>query len=337
MNEKSNTKLMPVVINQHLANVYPSLAMMAGMQLEVFTAIGEESKDLDSIAGILEVRSAKLRPLLYALVTAGLLIVDGNNFENNQEAKEFLIKGKPRYIGGMHSAYSDLWASTMHTAESIRTGHPQAEHDFGNMSQDELRAFIRGLDAGASATARRLQKEFDMGRFENILDAGGGSGGLAIALSRLCPSVKLTVADLSNVTPVTRECVQEANLSERISVEDCDLVNQKVQGAYDAIIMRSVLQVLGPEQAEAALSNTASGLRLNGELYMVGRVLDDSRLTPIDSVAVNVMFLNVYQEGQAYTESEYNDFFISAGLEKVSRTLLSGGYSIIRGTKVNET
>ena len=137
-----------------------------------------------------------------------------------------------------------------------------------------------------------------------ILDAGGGSGGLAIALSRLCNSVKLTEEDLSNVTPVTRECVQEANLSEQISVEDCDLVNQKVQGAYDAIIMRSVLQVLGPEQAEAALSNTATGLRLNGELYMVGRVLDDSRLTPIDSVAVNVMFLNVYQEGQAYTESE---------------------------------
>lgn len=337
MNEKSQSKLMPEIINQHLANVYPSLAMMAGMQLEVFTAIGEESKDLDSIAGILEVKPAKLRPLLYALVTAELLLVDGSNFENNQEAKEFLIKGKPRYIGGMHSAYSDLWASTMHTAESIRTGHPQAEHDFGNMSQDELRAFVRGLDAGASATARRLQKEFDMERFENILDAGGGSGGLAIALLRLCPNVKLTVADLPNVVEVTRECVQEANLSERLAVKEYDLVNQKVQGAYGAIIMRSVLQVLGPEQAEAALRNAVNGLKLNGEFFMIGRVLDDSRLTPVDSVAVNVMFLNVYQEGQAYTESEYREFFALAGLGNVSRTLLSGGYSIIRGTKIRET
>ncbi len=337
MNEKSQSKLMPEIINQHLANVYPSLAMMAGMQLEVFTAIGEESKDLNSIAGILEVKPAKLRPLLYALVTAELLLVDGSNFENNQEAKEFLIKGKPRYIGGMHSAYSDLWASTMHTAESIRTGHPQAEHDFGNMSQDELRAFVRGLDAGASATARRLQKEFDMERFENILDAGGGSGGLAIALLRLCPNVKLTVADLPNVVEVTRECVQEANLSERLAVKEYDLVNQKVQGAYGAIIMRSVLQVLGPEQAEAALRNAVNGLKLNGEFFMIGRVLDDSRLTPVDSVAVNVMFLNVYQEGQAYTESEYREFFALAGLGNVSRTLLSGGYSIIRGTKIRET
>lgn len=337
MNGKSQSKLMPEIINQHLANVYPSLAMMAGMQLEVFTAIGEETKHLDSIAGILEVKPAKLRPLLYALVTAELLFVDGSNFENTQEAKEFLIKGKPRYIGGMHSAYSDLWASTMHTAESIRTGQPQAEHDFGNMSKDELRAFVRGLDAGASATARRLQKEFDMGRFENILDAGGGSGGLAIALSRLCPNVKLTVADLPNVVEVTRECVQEANLSERLAVKEYDLVNQKVQGAFGAIIMRSVLQVLGPEQAEAALSNAVNGLKLNGEFFMIGRVLDDSRLTPVDSVAVNVMFLNVYQEGQAYTESEYREFFASAGLGNISRTLLSGGYSIIRGTKIGET
>lgn len=203
MNEKSNTKLMPVVINQHLANVYPSLAMMAGMQLEVFTAIGEGSKDLDSIAGILEVRSAKLRPLLYALVTAELLIVDGNNFKNNQEAKEFLIKGKPRYIGGMHSAYSDLWASTMHTADSIRQGSPIAEHNFSKMTHDELRSFVTGLDAGASASARRLHKEFDTNRFQTLLDAGGGSGGLAIALSKLCSKIRLTVGELGNVVPIT--------------------------------------------------------------------------------------------------------------------------------------
>jgi hypothetical protein len=101
--------------------------------------------------------------------------------------------------------------------------------------------------------------------------------------------------------------------------------------------MRSVLQVLGPEQAEAALSNAVNGLKLNGEFFMIGRVLDDSRLTPVDSVAVNVMFLNVYQEGQAYTESEYREFFASAGLGNISRTLLSGGYSIIRGTKIGET
>ena len=91
MNGKSQSKLMPEIINQHLANVYPSLAMMAGMQLEVFTAIGEESKDLDSIAGILDVRPAKLRPLLSALVTAGLLIVACNNFYNNHQPQVFLI------------------------------------------------------------------------------------------------------------------------------------------------------------------------------------------------------------------------------------------------------
>ncbi len=324
---------MPVAINQHLANVYPSLAMMAGMQLELFTAIGDAGENLESLAMMLDLKAIKLRPLLYALVCANLLSLAGNTFRNTEETKEFLIKGKPRYIGGMHSAYSDLWASTMHTAESIRTGRPQAEHNFSSMSKNELRAFIRGLDAGASATARRLQKEFQMGRFNDVLDAGGGSGGLAIALAQICPKLKLTVAELANVAPITRECIDERKLGARITVTECDLVNQKIQGSYDAIVMRSVLQVLSPEEARSALSNAVNGLKPKGEFFMVGRMLDDSRLTPLDSVAVNVMFLNVYQNGQAYTEGEYKEFFKLAGLSGMTRTLLSGGYSILKGTK----
>jgi hypothetical protein len=188
-----NPSIMPTVINSHLANVYPALAVMAGMELEVFTAIGDTGDTIDAIAMKLNVQPLKLRPLLYALACANLLRVKEPLFFNTEEAKEFLIKGKKRYIGSMHSAYSDLWSATMHTADSIKTGSPRAGHDFSTMTPEELRAFVKELDAGASASARRLYKEFDMMRFRTLLDEGGSSGGLAIALSKLCPMMQLTV------------------------------------------------------------------------------------------------------------------------------------------------
>lgn len=325
--------LKPDTINTHINNVYPALAMLAGMQLEVFTALGDEALGVDEVAARLQVQAAKLQPLLYALVTAGLLQVDDGRFTNTPEAAEFLVKGRPRYIGSAHSAYSDLWSSTMHTAESIRSGIPQARHDFSRMSHAELSAFIRGLDAGAGATARRLDKTFGMQRFARLLDAGGGSGGLAIALARLCPAMHASVAELPNVAQVTRECVAESGLTGRVDVVEADLVAAPPPGRYDAVVLRSVLQVLSPSQAAAALRHAVAALAPGGECFVVGRMLDDSRLAPLDAVAVNVMFLNVYEAGQAWTESEYRDWFGQAGLSGTTRTPLAGGYSIMHGVK----
>lgn len=333
MSEASPPALKPDTINRHINNVYPALAMLAGMQLEVFTALGDEAFEAATAAERLGVATDKLRPLLYALVTAGLLEVHDEQFSNTPEAAEFLVKRRPRYLGGAHQAYSDLWSSTMHTAASIRTGVPQARHDFSAMSHADLRAFVRGLDAGAGATARRLHKTFDMGRFDRLLDAGGGSGGLAMALARLCPQLRATVAELPNVAVITRECVAEDGMADRVTVIDADLTAVPPSGTYDAVVLRSVLQVLSAAQAAAVLRHASATLSPGGECFVVGRMLDDSRLAPLDAVAVNVMFLNVYEHGQAYTESEYRAWFEQAGLADVARIPLAGGYSIMHGTR----
>ncbi len=328
-----NSKLMPKTINKHLDSVYPALAMMAGMQLEIFTAINDQRMTASEVAKILKVQETRLRPLLYALVVGGLLAVDEGLFFNTDESAEFLVRGKPRYIGGLHSTYSDLWASTMHTADSIRTGEPKAKHDFSAMTPSELRSFVRGLDAGAAASARRLVKEYGMKQFNTLLDAGGGSGGLAIALAGLCPNLMATVAELPNVAPITRECIADNDVSERVGVTECDLSASPPEGTYDAIVMRSVLQVLGDDDAKAVVSNCAQALRHGGEFFVIGRMLDDSRVSPKEAVAVNVMFINVYEDGQAYTESEYRSWLQDAGLVENERVVLAGGYSIMRGVK----
>jgi len=333
MSGAERDRLMPDAFNRHVSNVYPALAMLAGMQLDVFSPLGDGPRTVAEVAATLAVSPAKLRPLMFALVTAGLLIVDGERFANSAEADEFMVKGKPRYLGGTHATYADLWAATLHTAESIRSGRPQAKHDFSTMSHDELRTFIRGLDAGASAAARRLDKEFGMGRFRHVIDAGGGSGGLAVALCRSCSDLKATVGELPNVAPVTRECIEEARMADRIDVVEVDLSTTAPTGNYDAAVLRAVLQVLNPADAARTLANVAAALESGGNLFVVGRMLDDSRLSPLDAVAVNVMFLNVYDDGQAYTESEHRTWFADAGLNDVERRPLAGGYSIMRGVK----
>ncbi len=68
-----------------------SLAMVAGVQLNVFTTLKGEPMTLARMAHALDVRAVKLGPLLYALVVAGLLSVDGELFSNIPESEHFLV------------------------------------------------------------------------------------------------------------------------------------------------------------------------------------------------------------------------------------------------------
>ena len=99
------------------------------------------------------------------------------------------------------------------------------------------------------------------------------------------------------------------------------------------VVLRSVLQVLAAGEAAAVLRHATAVLRPGGSCFVVGSMLDDTRLAPLEAVAVNVMFLNVYPDGQAYTESEYRAWFQAAGLEGNERLPLAGGYSIMHGRK----
>lgn len=333
MTKPAAKKPRPDTINRLSAGVYPAMAMLAGMQLDLFTPLGDGAKTAKELATALGLPAARLQPLLYALVTAELLTVDGERFSNTVETDHFLVRDRTSYIGGQHEAFSDLWAATLQTAQSIRTGAPQAKHDFNAMSADELRAFVRGLDAGAGAAARRLLRSYDFTRFRRLLDAGGGSGGLAMALCRALPDLHGTIADLPNVAAISREFVSEAQMDERIDVIDADLVTAPPAGRYDAAVLRALLQVLGPEAASAVVANVGRTVEPGGEIFIIGRVLDDSRLSPLDTVASNVMFLNIYDEGQAYTEGEHREWLAAAGFTDVERQELAGGYSIMRGMK----
>jgi hypothetical protein len=68
------------VITRHESAVYPAMAMLTGMKLDVFTPLKDGPLTSTEIAGAIGVKSAKLVPLLYALVTADLLTVRGDRF-----------------------------------------------------------------------------------------------------------------------------------------------------------------------------------------------------------------------------------------------------------------
>ncbi|HEU0021841.1 MAG TPA: 16S rRNA methyltransferase, partial [Dehalococcoidia bacterium] len=70
-----------------------------------------------------------------------------------------------------------------------------------------------------------------------------------------------------------------------------------------------------------------------GAVYILGSVLDNSRLSPPEIVVANLNFLNAFDEGQAYTEQEYRDWLTEAGFVDVKRVFLPDKTSIVTARK----
>jgi SAM-dependent methyltransferase len=323
----------PTTIQQLASAVYPSFAMLAGMQLDVFTPLKDDPLTAAQLADVLGVNMEKLSRLLYALVTAGLLTVDGDRFANTPEAQLFLVKGQPTYLGGRHENFSEVWENLLHTAETIRTGMPQCKKDFAATSPEDQMHFFRGLHPGTLANGRALATRYDFSRYTTLADVGGGSGGMALALTEAYPHLRATVIDLPTVTPITQRFLAEAGATDRVQVVAADVVNAPVPGTYDVAVVRSLLQVLSPEDALQALRHIGAALHPGGRLYIVGRILDDSRLAPVDTVGFNVVFLNIFDDGRAYTEGEHRTWLTAAGFAEIARVPLPEGVSIMTARK----
>ena len=93
----------PQKITGQLVSVFPSAALLGALQLELFTALGDDALTGEEIARAMGVQPRRLLPILNVLVLIGLLQRHGDRFVNAEESTYYLIKGRPNYIGGITS------------------------------------------------------------------------------------------------------------------------------------------------------------------------------------------------------------------------------------------
>jgi cyclopropane fatty-acyl-phospholipid synthase-like methyltransferase len=327
----------PDTMNKLRAATESAFAMLAGMQLDVFTPLKSGPMTAEQIANAIGVGPARLRLLLYSLVVAGLLNEKDGLFSNTPESNQFLVKGDRSYIGNRHPAMAMRWTAYFKTAETIRSGVPQAKLDFSNSPPEELETFLRNINASTVPAARTLLSKYDFSSVKTLADVGSGGGGVAITIAKACPHIKATALDLPQVAPIAQKIVDEEGVSERVNVVAADVLNGPLAGSYEVAVLRALLQVLLPQNARLALKHVGAAVNPGGTIYIVGQILDDSRRSPLEAVGFNLTFLNFFNAGESYTEKEHREWLSEAGFVDIERAnfLLADGSGLMTARKPN--
>jgi SAM-dependent methyltransferase len=303
----------PVILDSLEEPVFRATATVAGVQLGVFTSLQDGPLTAAQLAEALGVEMPRLRSLLYALVIVGLLAEKDGLFSNSAEADTYLVRGRPSYQGHLAGFWSNIWRAALVTGESIRTGKPQSPIDYEAMLAAELEEFLRGMYPGTYTLGTVLAQNHDIASCRSIVDVGGGSGALSIALTAALPQLQALVVDLPNVVPITRRIVDWANASQRVQVQAVDVIREPLVGSFDAALAKSFLHMFSLADAAQALVNIHTALRPGGVIYVLDGPLDDSRLSPTNMVMWSPVFHAIYAHGRKYTVQEYQDLLRETG------------------------
>ncbi len=293
-------------------------AMFAGMELDLFTPLDDSPMDTKQLASSLGVQGDKLGPLLYALVIFGFLTEEDGYFSNTAETSYYFVRGKEHYIGESSKIWKNNVLAALSTADTIRTGKPQAKYDWRDMDQAKLEEIMEGMAAQDAPFARKLSVDFDFSGCHTLLDAGCGSGTLAIAMTEIHPQLFATVVDLPQITPITKKTIIKANAQDRVEVISADLTIEPIPGEYDVAFLSSIIQVVSADEARKIILNVGNTVKPGGWLYIMGSgILMDSRLSPPAAVGINLVLINVYDHGQSYSETEHRSWLEEAGFNNI--------------------
>jgi SAM-dependent methyltransferase len=309
----------PDQIYQTKNKPWGTAAMFAAMELDIFTPLDKKPLSIEGLASTLQVDPDKLGPLLYALVIYGFLSEENGQFSNTPVSSTFFVYGKEEYIGESYKIWMNNLKAALTTAETIKTGIPQAKYDWENMDNSKLEELMEGMAAHDAPFARWLSDHFDFSNCFSLLDAGCGSGALAVEMTKIHPQLDATVVDLPQVCPITEKTITRMKASKKVKVIPADLTKDPIPGDYDVAFLSSIIQTLSPQQSRKVILNVGRTVKPGGWLYIFGSgILQDSRLSPQAAVEINLVLINVYDHGRSYSEGEHRSWLNEAGFHKIN-------------------
>ena len=304
-------------INAHMRTE----ALKTGIELEVFTAIGEGKTTPAEIAKRCNASEKGIRVLCDYLTIMEMLTKKDGHYGLTLDSSVFLDKRSPAYVGG---ATEFLCSETItngakHMTEAVRKGGTAMEND-GTVGPDNpvWVKFARGMAPMMAMPAQMLAKLVDptADRKLKILDIAAGHGLFGINFATNNPQAEVTAVDWKAVLEVAKENAQKMGVADRYKTIEGSAFDVDFGTGYDLVLLTNFLHHFDPPTCETLLRKVHAALADGGRAVSLEFVPNEDRVTPPDSAGFSMMMLTGTPSGDAYTFPELERMAANAGFKR---------------------
>ncbi|WP_244287284.1 methyltransferase [Amycolatopsis rubida] len=293
-------------------------ALLTAVELDLFSTLCAVPAPIDEIRDRLGLHGRGLSDFLQLLVALGLLEKSGDRYRNAAGADQYLVRGKPSYVGGfLQQANRNLYRAWDRLPDALRTGKPQAVGDFSDVvgNPERLGHFIGMMDALTQVLGPELVGALDWNGQSSVLDVGGCRGNMAAHIVKAHPHLEGHVFDLPQMEPFFTEHMENSGLTGSVLFHGGDFFRDPLPQA-DVVVLGHVLHDWDREQRAFLRRKAFDAVGPGGALVVYDRMLDDEP-THVENLVISLDMLLVTDGGAEYPVSEIRDHATVLGASSV--------------------
>jgi predicted O-methyltransferase YrrM len=322
--------LNPEKIRQLANGFQVSRIILTALELNIFSILDKKMLHAEEVATLAMVNERATERLMNALVSIGFLKKTHDKFYNSEATAQFLVKGKPEFMGGLFHS-NELWRSWSTLTNAIEKGTAVYKRD--DSGSDWTDSFIAAMHYRATKEAKILPMMLQLNNVKKMLDVGGGSGAFSMAFLEKNPEMYATVLDLPSVIPITKKYVEAFHYKERINYIEGNYLNDNFDCGYDMIFLSAIVHIQGMEENELLIKKCFNALNPGGQIIIKDWVMSEDKTEPDGGAIFSINMLVGTDSGDTFTEKEIKSWLASTGIQKTERKDSSFGWSLIIGYK----
>jgi len=250
----------------------------AAIRLRIFSILANRELTVEEIASECEALPNRLKPLLDACVSLGVLESENDKYENSHFSLVYFVEGHHFYVGDFIKLVNDESLHWFQLPDIIR-GNEKINKQLPYVRSD-YKTFITAMNnIGNLGEAEALKDLVDLAGCKRMIDVGGGSGLYSIALCQKHPELHSTILELKDTLAVTKEMIADRPEKERIDLREGDFLKDSLGDNVDAVLLSDV--IYEESTARIVLRNAWDSLTQNGLLIVRGYYADPEKSRPL--------------------------------------------------------
>jgi 2-polyprenyl-3-methyl-5-hydroxy-6-metoxy-1,4-benzoquinol methylase len=296
-------------------------ALRAAIELDLFSLVAAGHRTATQLAQACQVAPRGVRILADYLTILGFLHKHGDRYDLSADAKVFLDRQSPAYLGGALGFLltPGLRESFQQLAAAVRRGGT-ALSDEGTVSEDNpiWVAFARDMAPLMRMPAQLLAGLVggDTGQPLRVLDVAAGHGLFGITIAERYREAVVAALDWPNVLAVAAENARRAGVGERYTPRPGSAFAVDWGGPYDLVLLTNFLHHFDVPTCEQLAARAYAALAPGGRALTLEFIPEPDRVTPPATAGFALVMLATTARGDAYTFAELEAIFARAGFQR---------------------
>jgi ubiquinone/menaquinone biosynthesis C-methylase UbiE len=190
---------------------------------------------------------------------------------------------------------------------------------------------VRSLVTGSS-----IAEKFDFSGYRQLVDVGGGSGGISIMIAKQNPHLKAAIFDIPPVCETAEKMISEFDLADSISTIAGDMFkdqfNHKFPKNTDIVVFSRILHDWPIQKCKYLLRQAYHTLPPGGMVVIIESLIDEQDKERLSPYLENLAMLTS-TEGEQFERGEIENLLHTAGYNNISVQAIASNYNLIRAYK----